>query len=201
MTMHTADSSVNEKELLLRLKEGDFNAFNLLYNNYSRSVFARLKSLVHDQEITEELHQDAFLKLWENRAALNESVPVQAILMRTAKSIAIDYYRKAIRDKKLKSQLISTATELYDHLAELIDFQETNTAINTAISKLPPQRLKIFTLIKLEGKSYEYAASQYGVSLSTIKDHMAKAMKFLRDEMAREHPEALFLLVAATLLR
>ena len=199
--MGTTDSFVDEKDLLLQLREGHFDAFNQLYNAYSRPVFLRLKSLVHDREITEELHQDTFLKVWENRAALNDSVSFQAILMRTAKSIAIDYYRKAIRDKKLKGQLISTATELYDHLTELIDFQETNTAINAAISKLPPQRLKIFTLIKLEGKSYEDAAKLYGVSLSTIKDHMAKAMKFLRDEMAREHPEALFLLVAATLLR
>ena len=79
--------------------------------------------------------------------------------MRTAKSISIDYYRKAIRNEKLKAQLINAATELYNHLHELIDFKETNTAINTAIAKLPPQRLQIFTLIKLEGKSYEYGAS------------------------------------------
>lgn len=199
--MDSTETFVDERHLLLRLREGDFNAFNHLYKIYSRPVFARLKSLVHKQEITEELHQDTFLKVWEHRASLNELVPFQAILMRTARSIAIDYYRKAIRDEKLKNQLISTATELYHHLEELIDFQDTSTAINAAISKLPPQRLKIFTLIKLEGQSYEYAATKYGVSLSTIKDHMAKSMKFLREEMAREHPEALFLLVTLTLLR
>ncbi|MBB5438160.1 RNA polymerase sigma-70 factor (ECF subfamily) [Pedobacter sp. AK017] len=199
--MNATDTFVDERDLLLRLSEGDFDAFNHFYKRYGKIVFARLKSLIHEQEITEELHQDTFLKIWEHRASLNTMVPFQAIIMRTAKSIAIDYYRKAIRDDKLKKQLISTATELYHHLDELINFNETNTAINTAISKLPPQRLKIFTLIKLEGKTYEYAATKFGVSLSTIKDHMAKAMKFLRDEMAREHPETLFLLVAATLIR
>lgn len=199
--MNATDAFADERDLLLRLREGDFNAFNHFYKIYGKTVFSRLKSLVHEQEITEELHQDTFLKVWEHRASLNTAVPFEAIIMRTAKSIAIDYYRKAIRDDKLKKQLISTATELYHHLDELIDFNETNTAINAAISKLPPQRLKIFTLIKLEGKSYEYAASKFGVSLTTIKDHMAKAMKFLRDEIPREHPEALFLLAAATLLR
>ena len=199
--MDTTGNFIDEKDLLLKLRAGDRDAFNRLYQHYSRPVFARLKSLVHEQAITEELHQDTFLKVWESRAFLNTEIPFQAILMRTAKSTAIDYYRKAVRDEKLKAQLISTATELYNHLDELIDFKDTNTAINSAISKLPPQRLKIFTLIKLEGKSYEYAASEFGVSLSTVKDHMAKAMKFLRDEMAKEHPEAFFLLVAATLLR
>lgn len=199
--MNATTTLTDEKDLLLKLKEGDRDAFNHLYQLYSRPVFARLKSLVHQQTITEELHQDTFLKVWESRTSLNAEVSFQTILMRTAKSISIDYYRKAIRNEKLKAQLINAATELYNHLDELIDFKETNTAINTAIAKLPPQRLKIFTLIKLEGKSYEYAASEFGVSLSTVKDHMAKAMKFLRDEMAREHPEALFLLVASTLLR
>lgn len=199
--MDTTGNFIDEKDLLLKLRAGDRDAFNRLYQHYSRPVFSRLKSLVHEQSITEELHQDTFLKIWESRASLNTEIPFQAILMRTAKSTAIDYYRKAVRDEKLKAQLISTATELYNHLDEFIDFKDTNTAINSAISKLPPQRLKIFTMIKLEGKSYEYAASEFGVSLSTVKDHMAKAMKFLRDEIAKEHPEALFLLVAATLLR
>lgn len=192
---------LDEEIILLNLRKGDTNAFNRLYQIHSRALFLRLKSLVYDQDIAEELQQDVFLKIWEHRAALDPNVSFQAVLMRTAKSISIDYYRKALRDEKLKARLMNTATELYSHLDEHIEFDETNLAINKAIAKLPPQRLKIFTMIKLEGKSYEHAAKEFGVSLSTVKDHMARAMKFLKEEILRENPEALLLLAAATLLK
>ncbi|WEK21338.1 MAG: sigma-70 family RNA polymerase sigma factor [Candidatus Pedobacter colombiensis] len=190
-----ADSS-----LLQQVKQGDHTAFNQLYKLFAKDVFSRIKYLVHDQQIAEELHQDIFLKIWEKRASLNCDVPIRSIVMRNTKSIAIDYYRKAARDQKLKEHLIHTATELYDHLEELIDFKETNAALQSAITKLPPQRLKIFTMCKLEGHSYEQAANEYGVSLSTIKDHMAKAMKSIKEDMVALHPEMLLLLVASTVL-
>lgn len=185
---------IDETDLLMQLREGDVQAFDRLYERYAKDIFRRIKSLVQDQAITEELHQDVFMKVWENRAKLPD-VSFEAVLLRTAKSISIDFYRKAVRDRHMTERLITISTELYNQVEDLIDFNETNDALKAAIAKLPPQRRKIFSTCKLEGKSYEEAAAEFGVSLSTVKDHMAKARQFIREEMARHHPTVLCLMV------
>ncbi|MBE8721550.1 RNA polymerase sigma factor [Sphingobacterium pedocola] len=175
----------DDKDLLSRLKRGDHNAFQELYCQYAPVIYSRLKKLIHHQEWVEELHQEVFLKVWENRAKINDDVPFQAILFRTAKSLAIDFYRKAIRDKKMQEQLIDIVTEYYVSDPSFED-SEINKSLYCAIEKLPPQRKRVFSLIKLEGKRYEEVAKELDISLSTVKDHMAKAMAFLRDELTKK---------------
>lgn len=194
--MAAQQTYIDEAELLARLREGDTKAFDCLYERYAKDIFRRIKSMVQDQAITEELHQDVFMRVWEGRARLRSDTSFQAVLLRTAKSISIDFYRKAIRDRQLSEKLIRISTELYNQVEDLIDFNETNEALQVAISKLPPQRRKVYSLCKLEGRSYEEVAAQFGVSISTVKDHMAKARQFIRDEMARHHPTVLCLLVS-----
>src|SRR5690606_27196455 len=142
---------------------------------------------------------DVFMKIWEQREQLPTDVPFRAIVFRNAKSIAYNFYRKASNDKALHEHLILASTELYDHLEAQLDNKETNETIKAAIAKLPLQRQRIFTSIKIDGKSYEEVAAELGVTLSTIKDHMAKAKKFLRHELASEYPAMFFLVIAATL--
>lgn len=176
--------ATDEKDLLLRLREGNHKAFSKLYERYANLVYNRIKRLVHVHEFAEELAQDVFLQIWERREMLGIEISFQVIVLRYAKSTAINFYRKAVRDSQLKEQLILSGTELYEPLETEINFNETNAILNAAISRLPPQRQKIFILCKLEGKSYEYAATQFGISVGTIKDHMAKAMRTLRQELS-----------------
>lgn len=197
--MSRSDEISDGHGLLQRIREGDHLAFTELYDLYAADIMGRIKRLVHDPHLAEELHQDVFLRLWEKRLSLDVGVPPKAILIRTAKSMAIDFFRKAARDNKLREQLIATATELYDHVGDLIDFRETNQFIQQAIAKLPPQRLKIFTCIKIEGNTYEQAAEQFGVSISTVKDHMAKAMQSIKKELFIK-PAGLYLIIAGALL-
>jgi len=173
-----------EKELLVKLRSGDQKAFNVLYQAYERKVYYNLKKIVHIPEIAAELHQDVFLKIWNKRAYLDQDMPFEAFLVSVARNCAIDFYRKAARDKKLTDQLASLMTELHDPIAEIIALKETSKALELAISKLPPQRGLVFRKIKMEHQSYENTARHFGVSVGTIKDHMAKALHFLRSEIS-----------------
>ena len=174
----------NEKELLLRLRNGDERAFEQIYHRYKRRIYYNVLKLVRAEDITAELHQDIFLKLWENRNKLDIERPIEALLVMIAKNTAIDFYRKASRDRSLREQLLSTMNESHDPIGALIDYKETSEAIEKAISKLPQQRQRVFRLIKMEHKSYEFAATLFGVSIGTIKDHMAKASRFLQHELS-----------------
>ncbi|WP_316838287.1 RNA polymerase sigma factor [Pedobacter nutrimenti] len=173
----------NEQDLLLRLKSNDQAAFNELYRKYERKIFYNLSKLVHSNHIAAELHQDVFLKVWQSRSQLNTELPFEAFLVTIAKNMAIDFYRSTSRNKKLMDHLISLMTELHDPITDLMEAKDYRMILENAVSKLPPQRQLVFRYIKLEDKSYENAAVYFGVSVGTIKDHMAKAMAFLKEEM------------------
>lgn len=194
-------TSEDERALLLRLREGEYLAFNALYDFYAATVLLKLKKLVHIPEIAEELHQDVFMQLWSQRETLPIDVPIRAILFTKAKSLVYNFYRKAARDKNLYEQLIRTSTALYNQLEEQLDFKEANEVLLNTVAKLPPQRQKVFYAIKIEGKSYEEAAAEFGVSTSTIKDHMTRALQFIRTELSGEYPAALFLILTTTVLQ
>lgn len=189
-----------EKELLLQLRSGDQKAFNVLYQAYERRVYYNLKKLVHIPEIAAELHQDVFLKVWNKREYLDSERPFEGFLIHIAKNCAIDFYRKAARDKRLADQLALQMTELHDPIAERIALKETNHALEKAISKLPPQRGLVFRRIKMEHESYENAAWHFGVSIGTIKDHMAKALQFVRTEVMNSKRFLLSVFMMSTLV-
>lgn len=172
------------------MRQGNHEAFNKLYDAYAKSIYLKLKRLVLLPQIAEELHQDIFLAIWDERETLPVDIPFQSIINRKATNITIDFYRKAARDFRLREQLILTSTKQHDELLEHLAFKETNAILMTVISRLPEQRKKIFIRVKLDGKSYGEVADEFGVSLSTIKDHMTRALKFVRTEMTLHHPLA-----------
>ena len=190
---------LSEERLLSLLKEGDYSAYHALYNRYAAGVMMRLRKLVVDPIIAEELHQEVFLQIWQQRTGLPDDIPFLSVLLHRAKINAYKFYQKASRDKKMREQLLHTASELYDQLEEHFSFKETNESLELAISKLPPQRRNIFIRIKIEGKSYEEAASEFGISLSTVKDHMTRALKFIRTELAHNNPSTFIFLILSVL--
>lgn len=191
--------ATDEQDLLLRLHRGDYLAFDKLYSDHTPSALSKLKKLVHLHEVAEELHQDIFLKTWEDRERLPLDVPFRAVVLRKARSAAYNFYRKVAHDQDLREELIRTATELHNPTDDAIAHREASQAIEAAISRLPQQRQKIFRAIKTDGKSYEEVANEFGVSLSTVKDHMAKAMRFLRGQLAGQASAYLFIVFAAYL--
>lgn len=190
-----------EKDLLVKLKSGDQKAFNTLYQAYERKVYYNLRKLVHIPEILGELHQDVFLKVWNKREELNAELPFEGFLVAISRNCAIDFYRKAARDKKLTDQLALMMTELHDPIADTIALKETRQALEDAINKLPPQRALVFRKVKMEDQSYEHAAWHFGVSKGTIKDHMAKAMTFLRREISNSKIFFLVTMIISALIQ
>ena len=183
----------DEKQLVIRLREGDGQAFEALYHRHKRKILYNLLRLLQSHELAEELHQEVFLKIWERRSTIDPEKSFGFYLTRIAQNLAMDFYRKASSDEKLREQLLRTASRFYDPEESELSTQRREWLMN-AIAKLPPQRQKVFTLCKLEGKSYRYIALLLGVSTGTIKDHMAKASRFLKQEMTKTDLTIIFLI-------
>lgn len=189
-------NSTGEKELVLQLKDGDRKAFELLYHAYKKRVYTNLRKLLHSDTLAEEYLQEVFYKLWVRRQQLDADKVFPAYLFRIAANLVFDHFRKAALDQKLQAHLIASGTELYDHVDQVIHYKESQEQLSIAIATLPPQRQKIYSLCKIEGKTYEEVSLLLGISTSTINDHMVKASRVIKAHFFGSKETAVALLAA-----
>jgi len=193
-------NTCDDRELVIRLRNGDYLAFDVLYEKYALQVARKIKHVIKSPELTEELHQEVFLRIWDQREKLDAENPFLPLLLCIARNVSIDYFRKASRSKQIQQRITKAYVELHCDVEAHVEFHETRAILYNAIEKLPPQRLKIFTLCKLEGKSYDEVATCLGVSVSTVKDHMHRAIRFLRREVfGRQDPNVLLIILILNL--
>ncbi len=189
---------VQDEVLLDALSQGSHPAFEQLYDRYSRRIYANLIRLVRSEAVAEELLQDVFMKVWELRATINTGQSFRSFLFQISGNLAIDFYRKSARQHTMELAKKLTEESTYDHVEKYIDFKEAEILLDRAISALPPQRQRIFRLCRIEGKSYEEVAELFSLTRNTVKDHMTKANRFLRELLSQEYGPFLVLLAAVS---
>ncbi|MBE9598631.1 RNA polymerase sigma factor [Pedobacter sp. MC2016-24] len=190
------ENFADEKKWLSLLKGGDRAAFDAIYKFYSNRIYSRILSMVKLTEVTDELVQDIFLKVWERRGEINENLSFQAWLYRIAENMVVDYYRRLALDLKMRKHMLETYAELYNQTEDYILNKERAQLLDKALQLLPPQRQVIFRLCRLEGKSYEEAASFLNISTSTVSNQLVKATKNIKDYVFFNSKEFIVFIVA-----
>jgi len=190
-----SNSPFQEKLLLRQLQMGDERAFEQLYNEHKRKLAGNLLRLLKSDELVEEIMQDLFLKIWDSRKSIDPDKSFKSFLFKVAHNMVYDLFRKSSRDKRIESYLMSASSELYSHIEEDLFRKEDYQLLQKTIDRLPPQRKRVFTLSKIEGKSYKEISEELSISHPTINEHIQKATQFLKKEMNPTSGLAVTLLV------
>jgi RNA polymerase sigma-70 factor (ECF subfamily) len=167
----------DEKNVLERLSQGSELAFAKLYETYSARLFGNLLKMTKSETVAQEILQEVFITIWDNRQSIDPEKSFRSYLFKIAENKVYDFLRKAVRDKKLHTQILATTTIQYTHIEEKLLAKENISMVQSAIKALSPQRQQVFRLCKMEGKSYEEVSTLLGISTSTISDHIVKATR------------------------
>ncbi|MBO9676334.1 MAG: sigma-70 family RNA polymerase sigma factor [Sphingobacteriaceae bacterium] len=171
----------DEKDLLFRLQKGDHHAFEAIYHLYKAKLIRNSLRLLKSADLVEELIQDLFIKIWEQRAKIDVNQPLNAYLFKVANNMIYDTFRKISRDKRLQAHLILNSSEEYNHIEKFIFDKENRIALKNAINLLPAQQQKVFVLCKFEEKSYAEVSEMLNISHGTINNHIYRANQFLKE--------------------
>lgn len=178
-------SHLPEEELLPLLTEGDRLAFKQLYTSYYRSIFGHALKFTKSADLAEDIVQDVFLKIWENRAMLSEVQHFKSYLFAICKNMTLNLLARASREAKIMEQIIYGAQKFHLDSENKLQQLEYEKLLLEAIEQLPPQRRLIFRLCKIDGKSYEEVAAQLGVTTGTINDHIVKGNRSVKEYLRR----------------
>lgn len=163
-----------------QLMNGNENAFRTLFDKYSNDIFAYGLSIVKSRQYAEELVQDVFLKIWSNRERLNMDLSFRAYIYTIARNLAFNFLKKAVNDKKLREEVFYLSQKFYNTTDSKVQEAEYAVIMEEALRLLPPKRKRIFKMSREEGKSYLDISSELGISVSTVKSQMSKALETFR---------------------
>ncbi len=187
----------DEKWLLEQLKQGSTAAFTQLFRKYSGPMYFNVLKMVKDEQISEEIVQDIFARIWQKRESIEIEQSFASYIYRIGQNMVIDFYRKLKRDRNLYAHFKAVATENYSHIEEELHGKEYESFLNKAIDTLPPQQKKVYQLCKIEGRTYKEAAIHLGISPFTVKEHFSKAKSSIQKFINKKMDTALGLMFIA----
>jgi RNA polymerase sigma-70 factor (family 1) len=174
-----------EGQLIELLKQGCEGALKEIYLRYENKLFNYTLKFTQSQQITAEIVQDTFIKLWENRDQLNNNneCGLAPWLFKVSKNSILNHVRQAVKFNSFKKEY-SLAAETYSNdVEETIYLKECISVINRAVEELPTQCKSIFNLSRTEGKSYEEIADILAISKSTVRLQIIKSLKSIRHHL------------------
>ncbi|MEJ5053408.1 RNA polymerase sigma factor [Sphingobacterium sp. MYb382] len=178
-----------DKSILLAMSKGDIKAFEHIYKTYSMPLYRNLLYLLKDSDEVDEIIHNTFLKVWTKKEAIDLDKNFYSYLLKIANSMAIDFLRRNVRTQAVCENLLITGNKETPSVEEAYLKKEEWLMVEEGINMLPPQRKLIFTLFKLEGKSYQEISDELSISKSTVSGQIVIAMKFLRKFMATHQKE------------
>lgn len=183
LSLDLEKSDIN-KELVILLKEGDMQAFDEIYNKYCKRLFGFVVRYVKHEEDAEEIIQEVFIKIWENRDKINIFSAFESFLFTIAYNSTMSLIRKRINEKKYLEHL-KMIQEIHNppEIISEIEFNELNSKVNSLLNELTPRQQEIFRLSREDGFTHEEIAEKLDISPNTVKNHLVSALSFLRTHM------------------
>lgn len=172
-----------EKELVIRLIEGDYVAFEKIYHIYVRRVYYFALRYLKNSDDTEEMVQEVFTKIWENRANLNPELSFSGYLLTITKNTIFNDNRKKVNHYSYCEYVINYLNNSARDLERTIVFKDLMEKVNQSIDNLPPKRQEIFKLSRLQGLSHKEISAKFNISEKTIETHMRLAFKDLKRDI------------------
>lgn len=177
----TKYDGLQENELVSFLREGNEDALKLLYDNHVRKLHYFILRTAKSEQLAEDVVQDVFIKIWENRLQIDPEQPFKTYLYTIAKRHLLNLLKRVQQEAGILDEIrkytipVENTTELH------IEYSESNEILNEAISKLPTQCREIFVRCKIQGHSYKQVAAQLGITEGTVNGQMVKALRSIKE--------------------
>lgn len=184
-----------DDDCLISLLAGDdAGAFTEVYHRYHVAIYRNIYRLTKNAEATEDLLQETFVTLWQKRNRIVTGRSLAGWLFVISYHLSVNWLKKKLLElKAVQAHSLSIA-----YVESVDEYEKQMALLDTAILQLSPQKRRVFTLCKLQGKTYQQAAKELNISNHSVKEYLSGAMKSVR-EYALSHPEYKTLLPLVTI--
>lgn len=194
-----ADNFSEERSLILRLIEGDEDAFCELYATYKNRLIYFAMRFLKSREYAEDVFQDAFTVVWQSRRFINPDASFSSYLYTIMRNRILNQLRNAANEEKLKESILSQALDYTEDNKREVMLNDLKSLISHALQQLTPRQREIFEMSREAQLSHKEIADKLGISINTVQEHISTSLKLIRTYLIKysgsEYVDLLLLLI------
>lgn len=180
-------SGKSEKELLRELSsnEGARLAFAEIYERYSGKCYSFIAAMTKDEDAAKDMTHDIFVKVWLKRIMISKVDSFSSYLFRMTRNAVFDYFESNAINRKYVARQALCQEEFRSYVEEKVNLHDIQLMVFEAVSKMPEQRRRIFTLSRYNGVPNKEIAMLLGLNIRTVENHLTNALSDIRAALAK----------------
>jgi RNA polymerase sigma-70 factor (ECF subfamily) len=172
-----------DEDLISLVEAADAEAFATLYDRHIRAAFSLAHRMMGERQASEDLAQDAFLKVWRGASSYRaERGSVRTWILSIVHNRGIDQIRSQASRRRTQQKIEASAprSQPSEAFAETLRNSQRDQ-VREALNTLPPEQLKILELAYFSGYTHVEISDLLGLPLGTVKGRMRLGLKKVRD--------------------
>jgi RNA polymerase sigma-70 factor (ECF subfamily) len=166
------------------MRGSDMEAFRVLFDRYQPIIFRQALFRTREIDLSHDVVQETFLRIWERRSALKPHLSFLAYALRISENIIRDTFRHRKTRQRLEARIPPPAVSVGDDPAESLQLTMLQEKLSAVINESLPERCRlVFTLSRFEGKSNQEIADLLKISVKTVENQIGHALKVMRKKM------------------
>ena len=158
-----------------------YRQFQVVFRTYYNRLCNYAFTFTKDADASEDLVQDLFIKIWEQRRGLLKEASIRYYLFTAVRNNCITWLRREKQSATIQLTGYETMAVTMDYREDLADEErDRKLLLEQAIAQLPPKCKEIFLLSRFGKLSYKEIATNLDISPKTVENQLGKALKTLR---------------------
>lgn len=192
----------DDKQIIEALRRGDESAFEALFKRFYPRLRSYAIRFTRDDDLTRDLVQDCFVRLWEKRALLN-AISLTSLLFTMVRNACLNHlkHRSIVEKHRLTYLATIRGQERLYHVDFELDadratlYEELQEHIGIVMERLPERSREVFALSRFEGLKNREIAERLGISQTAVEKHIARAIRTFSDYFKAIYSSDLYIMV------
>lgn len=183
--MNAANILMDEHALVVRLIDGDEDAFCELYAAYKNRLIYFAMRFLKSREYAEDIFQDAFTIIWQSRRFINPDTSFSSYLYTIVRNRILNQLRDLANQDKLREQILSQAVDYSNDTNNEILANDLRRFISLAMQQLTSRQREIFEMSREKQMSHREIAEALGISVNTVQESISNSLRTLRNYLEK----------------
>lgn len=154
--------------------------YKVIFDQYYKAIKNFLYFKVGDSNVAEDIAQDTFVKLWENKNKIDIKT-VKSYLYTIAGNLAINMLKREQLKYKFVNQLSHTRNDQTPEY--LMEMEEYNQKLQAVLASIPDGAREVFLMNRIEGLKYKEISERLGIGVKAVEKRMSKALSIIREKL------------------
>lgn len=172
-----------ERDLVLRLRKGDKDSFNIIFDNYYPLFISFTRRMLRNDAVCEDIVQNVFMRLWIHRERIDPDRSLRNYLLVSVRNEIYCHLRLVFNARR--EDLSEDHYEYKDKVdvAEEYSARDFQKNVDEIVRRMPERRKEVFELSRKKHLSNEDIAARMGISVRTVEKHLQLALSEIRKSL------------------